>query len=129
MACTFQCTICGHFRELNLKIFLTHYNITNGNDISFQITCGSGGCRGTFSKFNLFYKHIRRHHKKEYDNRDQGKDSGKENMEENLSHEDLIVDHDYEMPGEINEESCSSEIVSDSDTDLDNQEVQSCSAK
>ena len=31
------------------------------------------------------------------------------------------------MPGEINEESCSSGIVSDSD--LDNQEIQSCSAK
>ena len=33
------------------------------------------------------------------------------------------------MPGEINEESCSSEIVSDSDTDIDNQEIQVCSAK
>lgn len=50
-------------------------------------------------------------------------------MEENLSNGDLIVDHDYEMLGEINEESCSSEIVSDSDTDSDNQEIQSCSAK
>ena len=50
-------------------------------------------------------------------------------MEENLSDEDLIVDHDHEMPGEINKESCSSEIVSDSDTDIDNEEVQSCSAK
>ena len=40
-------------------------------------------------------------------------------MEENLSNGDLIVDHDYEMLGEINEESCSSEIVSDSDTDSD----------
>ena len=50
-------------------------------------------------------------------------------MEENLSDEDFIVDHDYEMPEEINKESCSSEIVSDSDTDVNNQEVQSCSAK
>ena len=50
-------------------------------------------------------------------------------MEENLSNGDLIVDHDYEMLGEINKESCSSEIVSDSDTDSDNQEIQSCSAK
>lgn len=50
-------------------------------------------------------------------------------MEENLSNEDLIVDHDYEMLWEINEESCSSEIVSDSDKDSDNQEIQSCSAK
>ena len=50
-------------------------------------------------------------------------------MKENLSNGDLIVDHDYEMLGEINEESCSSEIVSDSDTDSDNQEIQSCSAK
>ena len=50
-------------------------------------------------------------------------------MEENLSNGDLIVDHDYEMLGEINEESCSSEIVSDSDKDSDNQEIQSCSAK
>ena len=32
-------------------------------------------------------------------------------MEENLSNGDLIVDHDYEMLGEINEESCSSEMI------------------
>ena len=129
MAGTFQCTICGHFRALNLKIFLSHCNIAHGNDISFQVACGIGGCLGKFSKFNSFYKYIRRHYKKEYDDTDQGNDSGRENREENLSDEDFIVDHDYEMPGEINEESCSSEIVSDSDTNLDNQEIQSCCAK
>ena len=73
---------------------------------------------------------MRRHQKKEYDDTDQGNDSRKENIEENLSDEDfIVVDHDYEMPGEINEESCGSEIVSDSDTDIENQEIQSCSAK
>ena len=123
MAGTFQCTICGHFRALNLKIFLSHCNIAHGNDISFQVICGIGGCAGKFSKFNSFYKHIRRDHNKEYDDTDQGNDSRKENMEENLSDEDFIVaDHDYKMPGEINEESCGSEIVSDSG-------IQSCSAK
>ena len=53
-----------------------------------------------FSKFNSFYKHIRRHHKKKHNDKDQGNDSGKEYMEENLSYEDFIVDHDYGMPEE-----------------------------
>ena len=53
-----------------------------------------------FSKFNSFYKHIRRYHKKKHNDKDQGNDSGKEYMEENLSYEDFIVDHDYEMPEE-----------------------------
>ena len=129
MAGTFQCKICGHIRALNLKIFLTHCNIAHGNDVSFQVTCGIGGCPGKFSEFDSFYKHIRRHHKKEYDDTDQGSDSGKENVKENISDEDSIVDHDYEMLREVNEESCSSEIAGDSDTDIDNQEVQNCSAK
>ena len=33
------------------------------------------------------------------------------------------------MLREMNEESCSSEIVGDSDTDINNQEVQNCSVK
>ena len=121
MAGMFQCTICGHFRALNLNIFLSHCHIAHGNDISFQVTCGIGGCPGKLS--NSFYKHIRRYHKKKYDDTGHGNDSRKENMEENISDEDFIVDHDYEMPGEINEESCSSEIVSNSDTDIGNQEI------
>ena len=37
MAGTFKCTIYGHFRALNLKILLTHYNIAHGNDLNLQV--------------------------------------------------------------------------------------------
>ena len=116
MAGSFKCPICGHFRALSLKAILTHCNIVHGNDINFQVTCGVDGCPAKFFKYNSFYKHTKRHHLQEDDDKDQ-------------SDNDCAADNDDEMPGMSCEESDISEIESDSDEDPNTHEEETCNAE
>lgn len=60
---------------------------------------------------------------------DEGNASGKDNREEDYSDKDCTVDHDNEMPGEINAKFSVYQKWLRSNTDTDNAEVQRCDAQ
>ena len=52
------------FTAISRSILLSHFNQVH-SDEEFQVVCGLGdtsACRKVFSKYNSFYRHVRRKH-------------------------------------------------------------------
>ena len=61
------CTICNVFQAITLRNLLSHYNRVHGNESNFRVVCNIDECPASFTKFNSFYKHVRRSHQQAYE--------------------------------------------------------------
>ena len=61
------CSICNVFRAINLRALVSHYNRVHANESNFRVVCNVDECPASFTKFNSFYKHVRRSHLHAYE--------------------------------------------------------------
>ena len=78
-----ECNICNVFQAITLRALVSHYNRVHANESNFRVVCNVEECPASFTKFNSFYKHVKRSHQQEYDGTIV--DSGKEVSEEDAS--------------------------------------------
>ena len=71
----FICSKCNSFRALTLRGLLNHYFTVHSNETNFRVVCGVDDCPAIFTKYNSFYKHVRKQHRNAYDAVTGGKDT------------------------------------------------------
>jgi hypothetical protein len=63
-----KCSLCAVFVAVTLRVLMNHYYTVHSNEVNFSIRCGVDDCPATFQRYHSFYKHVKKKHRRAYDN-------------------------------------------------------------